>query len=416
MNDIYIKRSCRLCNSQDLISVFKLNDSPICDQYLTTIQLQKFYDLDLMYCKECGFTQINSVIVPSIIYNNYTYVSIESLGLVNHYKKYYNSLKKIKNLNENSLIIDIGCNDATLLNFFQKDGSKVLGIELPLKAFNGYIENNYDIEVLNISLNKNTVQEIVEKYGKANMITINNLFSNIDNLYDTTKNIISLLDDDGIFVIESSYLLDMLENKIFDFIYHEHLSYLSILPLSAFFEKFEMRLFSLKKTDIKGGSMRYHFCKINSQHKLDDCSLDLINKEKRFNIGLERFSIFKDYIDNVKKRLLDYLNKNLDNEIVGFGASATTTTFISYFSLEKYIDYLVDNNEDKTEKYSPGYHIPVYNTTVLQKKKRRVIIIFAWRFSMKIVPQLQNSYNTIIMPFPEFKIISPLFKEIKNGS
>ena len=410
-NDMYIKKSCRLCDSQDLVSVFKLNDSPICDQYLKNIKSQEFYDLDLMYCKACGFTQIKSVIVPLIVYNNYTYVSIESLGLVDHYKKYYDTIKKIKNLNEHSFVIDIGCNDATLLNSFKKDGSKVLGIELPLKALNAHIQNNYDIEVLNISLDKNSVYQIIEKYGKADIITINNLFSNIDNLYDTTKNIISLLNDDGIFVIESSYLLDMLENKIFDFIYHEHLSYLSITPLIPFFEKFEMRLFSLQRTNIKGGSMRYHFCKRESNRKLDDDSMELINKEKKFNIGLEKFNIFKNYIDNLKKRLLDYLNKNLDNEVVGFGASATTTTFISYFSLAKYIDYLVDDNKDKIDKYSPGYHIPVYNTTVLEKKKKRIVIVFAWRYYMKIVPKLQNSYNTIIIPCPELKIILPLLKK-----
>jgi len=157
--------------------------------------------------------------------------------------------------------------------------------------------------------------------------------------------------------------------------------------------------------------MRYHFCKRESNRKLDDDSMELINKEKKFNIGLEKFNIFKNYIDNLKKRLLDYLNKNLDNEVVGFGASATTTTFISYFSLAKYIDYLVDDNKDKIDKYSPGYHIPVYNTTVLEKKKKRIVIVFAWRYYMKIVPKLQNSYNTIIIPCPELKIILPLLKK-----
>lgn len=98
------------------------------------------------------------------------------------------------------------------------------------------------------------------------MITINNLFANIDDLHSFVEGLEFLLSPQGVVVIESSYLGDMVDNMVFDFIYHEHLSYFSILPLIKFFDSFDMRLIHLQHVETKGGSFRYYWARKNSLH------------------------------------------------------------------------------------------------------------------------------------------------------
>ena len=293
MSNFYIKQDCRLCGSKNIEIVLPLQKSPLCDAYLERQRKQEFYDLNLCLCNECSFVQIDTVIDPETIYRDYIYVTKSSPGLQKHFKEYSADVCNFLNLNESNLTIDIGSNDGTLLSFFQQKGHNVLGIEPSKKAANSANENG--IETLSEFFDKNLADLIVDQRGKASLITINNLFANVENLNEFVGNIDTLLDDDGVLVIESSYLLDMIDNMVFDFIYHEHLSYFSILPLVRFFEQFDMQLIHVHEVSTKGGSLRYYWARNSSKWRRSSNVEKLILRETKAKININKF---KDYEKN----------------------------------------------------------------------------------------------------------------------
>ena len=401
MSNFYIKQDCRLCGSKNIEIVLPLQKSPLCDAYLERQRKQEFYDLNLCLCNECSFVQIDTVIDPETIYRDYIYVTKSSPGLQKHFKEYSADVCNFLNLNESNLTIDIGSNDGTLLSFFQQKGHNVLGIEPSKKAANSANENG--IETLSEFFDIGLANAIVDQYGKASLITINNLFANVDNLNEFVEGINVLLDSNGVLVIESSYLLDMIDNMVFDFIYHEHLSYFSILPLVRFFKQFDMQLIHVNEVGTKGGSLRYYWARNNSKWNPSLNVKELSLREAKAGINTEKFKDYEARIETVKFQLLEFLEKHKEDKIVGYGASATSTTLITHFELQKYFSYLVDDNVDKVNTYSPGYHIPVHNFDRLKNEQPDVIIILAWRFKETILKKLSFFKGIIIVPLPTFE-------------
>jgi len=401
MSDSYIRQSCRLCDSNNIKVVLPLQKSPLCDAYLELPKKQKFYNLNLCLCNECGFSQIDTVIDPEIIYRDYIYVTTSSPGLQAHFEKYALEVCNFLNLDKSKLTVDIGSNDGTLLKVFQKFNHNVLGIEPSVKAASSANENG--IETLSEFFDIGLANAIVDQYGKASLITINNLFANVDNLNEFVEGINVLLDSNGVLVIESSYLLDMIDNMVFDFIYHEHLSYFSILPLVRFFKQFDMRLIHVNEVGTKGGSLRYYWARNNSKWNPSLNVKELSLREVKAGINTEKFKDYETRIEAVKFQLLEFLEKHKEEKIVGYGASATSTTLISHFELHKYFSYLVDDNVDKVNTFSPGYHVPVYSPKKLINDKPDIIVILAWRFKGEIINKLDNIfYGNVVVPLPYF--------------
>ncbi|EMJ94903.1 methionine biosynthesis protein MetW-like protein [Leptospira kirschneri str. JB] len=402
MDNFYLKKDCRLCKSTELIKILPLTPTALCDAYLKNKKDQEIYPLDLFQCKKCGFVQIECVVDPEIIYRDYIYVTTSSSGLSSHFENYAKDVFENLNLKPNNLVMDIGSNDGTLLSYFKKKNVKVLGVEPSIKTAEEATQRG--IETLPEFFNVDLAKKIKGKFGSVDLITINNLFANIDDLHSFVEGLEFLLSPQGVVVIESSYLGDMVDNMVFDFIYHEHLSYFSILPLIKFFDSFGLRLIHLQHVGTKGGSFRYYWARKNSIHSVSEEVSKFIEIEKEKNMNESYFKKYADRINKVKAELIQELEKSKGKKkIIGYGASATSTTLIYHFGLEKYVDYLVDDNPGKIDTYSPGLHIPVKHPDVLNSEGDAVLIVLAWRYFDLIRSKLKNQKLTLICPLPEFK-------------
>ncbi len=402
MDNFYLKKDCRLCKSTELIKILPLTPTALCDAYLKNKKDQEIYPLDLFQCKKCGFVQIECVVDPEIIYRDYIYVTTSSSGLSSHFENYAKDVFENLNLKPNNLVMDIGSNDGTLLSYFKKKNVKVLGVEPSIKTAEEATQRG--IETLPEFFNVDLAKKIKGKFGSVDLITINNLFANIDDLHSFVEGLEFLLSPQGVVVIESSYLGDMVDNMVFDFIYHEHLSYFSILPLIKFFDSFGLRLIHLQHVGTKGGSFRYYWARKNSIHSVSEEVSKFIEIEKEKNMNESYFKKYADRINKVKAELIQELEKSKGKKkIIGYGASATSTTLIYHFGLEKYVDYLVDDNPGKIDTYSPGLHIPVKHPDVLNSEGDVVLIVLAWRYFDLIRSKLKNQKLTLICPLPEFK-------------
>lgn len=411
-NVIYRRKTCRACNNNDLELYFQLKPTPIGDAYITYDQIniiQDLYPIDLFMCKTCGLAQLLDVIDPDILYGTYIYNTVHSVGLNKHFENYSKEVASFCNLPLNSLVIDLGSNDGTLLSFFKTNGYKVLGIE-PAKHI-AEQANKKGVDTFNSFFNKSVSEEILKKYGKAKLITANNVFANIDEINDWVQGIENLLDHDGVFVFESYYLLDVIKNKVFDFIYHEHLTSFSIKPVIKLFSKYGLNLVAVQHVNTKGGSLRYFIQKNNGPIKENDTVVIALKEEENFGLyEKETYQKFDKDIDVLKKQTLDYLTtaKQSGLKIAAFGASITGTTLTYHYELCKLLDYFVDDNTAKQGLYSPGIHLPVYPTSKIYEDKPDIVVLLAWRFADIFIENnkkyLENG-GEFLLPVPIFKLI-----------
>ncbi len=412
IGNCFRRDTCRLCDSRNLKIILHLTPTALCDAYVPAHRVnlvQEVYPLDLYLCTECGYIHLPYVVDPEIIYRDYIYVTTSSLGLAEHFKKYASDvMKKLKPF-ENELIIDIGSNDGTLLRYFKNHGMRVLGIEPATEIARRVTESG--IETIPEFFNSALSDKILISHERASIITINNLFANIDDLKEIVNGVRKLLTPNGVFIIESSYVSDMIKNMVFDFIYHEHLSYFSVKPLHTFFRRFNMEMFDIEHTPTKGGSLRYYVQLSTGNRSVMPIVSDLISYEE--NIGLyqtETYKAFSDKINNRKEQLRNKLQqlKKEKKTIAGYGGSATTTTFLYHFGIREMIDYIVDDNPAKQYTFSPGYHIPVLPSDVLYERKPDYVVVFAWRFFEPIVKKHQaylDHGGRFIRPLPDFEIL-----------
>ena len=268
------------------------------------------------------------------------------------------------------------------------------------------------IKTINNYFSRDLAKQMVAEHGHAKLVTANNVFANIDDLISWVNGVNELLSVDGIFVFESYYLADLLQNMVFDFIYHEHLSAFSVKPIQALFERVGLKLAAVERVPTKGGSLRY-FVQRPKGPLSDDGSVAKM-RALEDSMGLyrkETYTAFADKINGLKVEMKRFLAKakSEGKSIAGFGASITGTTLIYHFEIGEYLDYLVDDNIAKQGRFSPGLHLSVLPTSAIYELKPDYVVVLAWRFAEPFIKKNQaylKEGSCIIVPVPEFKVVN----------
>jgi hypothetical protein len=255
-------------------------------------------------------------------------------------------------------------------------------------------------------------RQIATKYGKAKVIAANNVFAHINDLDDIVHGVSELLTKDGVFVIEAPYNVDLIEKNLFDIIYHEHLSYLSVRPLDRYFKSFGLRIFDVVKTPVHGGSIRMYVQFNEGPYSVEPSVQNFIDNEREK--GLSDISTYKKFalsIEANKKNLTTILRrlKEEKKSIAGYGAPAKSTTLLHYFNIgPETIDFIADDSVFKQGLYTPGKHIPVVAPDEIYTKKPDYLLLLAWNFSDSII-KIHNKYarqgGKFIVPVPTPLII-----------
>ena len=402
---------CRLCLSESLELLFSLKPTPPAEWYFPESHrsaTSRTFPLDLVICHNCYHVQLVDVLDPQALFSNYFYESQTSPGLISHFAKYAQSVSREVDLMPGALVVDIGSNDGTLLENFQRLGFRVAGVE-PSIGLSNY-SNSRGIKTYNSFLNMETVRAISANLGMVDLITANNVFAHNDDLRGMAECINALLKPGGKFVFEVSSILHTIKGSVFDYIYHEHLSYHSLISLIPFLKEFELNIFHVEIIHTKGGSYRVYAEKGRPKRGLTRDLDEALRLEYRE--GLENTFFYTSMMNRVrtqKEKLLSFLkDTNKNSSLVGFGASATTTTLAYEFELVDKIKYLVDDNPIRHNCLLPGTDIKVYSPEHMENEPNSAVILLAWRFSDLILPKLKGQNNTskvIIKPLPEFSLI-----------
>ncbi|MDO8662349.1 MAG: class I SAM-dependent methyltransferase [Candidatus Omnitrophota bacterium] len=412
MKKEYYKRStCRLCDSTRVYSGVKFEATPPGDTFVTQAEInraQKRYPIDVCLCEDCGSIQLLDVVNPEILYGPYLYQTSISLGLPEHFRRYADEVLAAVAIKPGSLVIDIGSNDGTLLRCFQERGMKVLGIDPASAAVKTALARGVD--TIQAFFDRNLARKIRSERGDVGIVAANNVIANVDALGDFVDGIRELIEPNGYFVMETGCGASLLEKRLIDVVYHEHLSYFTVKPLEGFFRRHGMKIIDAYWIPSKGGSIRC-FVQADKSSAIPKPSVrEMIYMEEDKGIGtmdsLRKMGVF---ITERKKGLTSLLDglRAQGKTIVGYGASVGVTTLLYLFGLDKYLDYLVDDDATRFERFSPGQHIPVYSSVVLNEKNPDYVLILAWRYTDPIMKRHEKYIQQggrFISLLPELKI------------
>ena len=372
------KFECRSCGNENLKRVVSLGYQPLANNLLKNLNEKcEFYPLEVNYCELCHNCQLSVAVDPKKMFANYLYTSSTSKVFRDHFinaaKKYCKELK----LNKKSYIIDIGSNDGIALKPFLDMGFKnVLGIE-PAKNL-AKIANQKKIKTLNVFLEKKNLKKIK---GNANLILASNVFAHSDKLKEMAECMMFLLSKNGTIIIEVQYLMNTLKDLTFDNIYHEHYNYWSLTSLVNFFKQFNGKIFRSEKVDTHGGSLRIYISK-NNKIKTEKSVKQMLLEEE--NYGIKKYKTYKEFgekVYTIRENVIKNIKKlkNKKKQIIGYGAPAKATTALNFFGISSEIDFIVEDNNLKHEKFVPGVKIPIKSKSKIKNKDNNLLVL-AWNF------------------------------------
>ncbi len=378
------KFNCRSCGNTNLKRVVSLGYQPLANNLLNKQKDDcELYPLEVNYCEKCHNCQLSVSVDPKKMFSNYLYTSSTSSVFREHFIKA--SKKFIKDLKLNkkkSYIIDIGSNDGVALKPFLDQGfKKILGVE-PAKNL-AKLANKNKIKTFNGFLDKKNIKKI--KKG-ADLILASNVFAHSDKLEEMAECMFNLLSKKGTIIIEVQYLMNTLKDITFDNIYHEHYNYWSLTSLTYFFKKFDSTIFRSEKVDTHGGSIRIYIKK-GKKIKIEKSVKQMLQDEEKF--GIKKFDTYKKFGEKVYE-IRENVRKNIkklrktNKLIIGYGAPAKATTALNFFGISKEIDFIVEDNELKHNKFIPGVRIPIKNKSQI-KNKKNTLIVLAWNFYKDII-------------------------------
>lgn len=408
---------CPLCNNSSLQEFCNFGDTALAGGFLRLdqIPLEKKYPMRLGFCKSCYGTQIIDHINPDILFKSYFYYSSNIKTLCDHFEGLASEIfSRFIQDNEDDVVLEFGCNDGVLLNPLARKGiKKIIGVD-PAKNVVKKIDN-LKIKVYNNYLNRFTSKKILKDFGKVKVILANNVFAHISEIKETTICVSSLLDDDGIFIFEVHYLGKLIEEMQYDFVYHEHIYYHSLISLTKFLASHNLIIFDLKFLDIHAGSIRVYATKKNSKYSKNITkTVEHVKKSEREK-GYHKIETFEKFGEKVYKHsnaLIKLLNeiKSKNKEVYGYGASGRANTVLQLSKINSdIIPFMIDDAKEKWGFFTPGSHIPIISNKVLTTKNApEYVLLFAWSFIKEILKKNKTFLKRggkFIIPLPNIKIL-----------
>ncbi|MDO8594370.1 MAG: class I SAM-dependent methyltransferase [bacterium] len=402
--------SCFICQNKYLFRFLNFGNQPPSDAFVRKEDIGKpetKYTLSLYFCGECGLVQLGYAVDPNMLFRDYVYTTGMNNSLRKNFRELVDKIVFRFALGRSDLAIDIGSNDGTLLENYASHNVSTLGVDPSSVAA---IAVSKGIKTVRDFWNKGTAERIVKEYGKAKVVTATNVFAHVEDLDSFMRGLQAGLRDDGVFISESGYLLDMVETLGYDAVYHEHLRYYSLKPLTVLFERFGMEMFDVEHIPSHNGSIRVYAARKGAYAKTSSIGELLAQEERK---GLHT----KETLVQFAKRAYAHRDaftalltgiKKSGKRIVGIGAPAKGNTLLNFCGITtETIDCLLEKSELKIGLYAPGTRIPVVSESLLYSERPDFALILSWNLASELMPKLRaNGYKgAFIIPFPEPKIV-----------
>jgi len=404
---------CRFCETPLQQTFVDLGMSPLANSYIKNDQLSKmepFYPLHTYVCSKCYLVQLMEFESPENIFSDYAYFSSFSDSMLQHAKEYVEHMIERFNFDSRSQVIEIASNDGYLLQYFKEKGVRVLGIEPAENVAKAALEKG--IQSITKFFGTQTASEISNEGIQGDLLIGNNVLAHVPNLNDFVKGLKIALKPHGIITIEFPHLLRLMEDNLFDTIYHEHFSYFSFMTVKEVFETHGLKMFDVEEVATHGGSLRIYACHEEDYSRNIAQRVDsLINKEIEMGFNtLEHYRTFGEKVKETKRKILDFLitEKRAGKSIVGYGAPAKGNTLLNYCGIRTdFMDYTVDRSPHKQNQYLPGVHIPIYSPEEIIMTRPDYLVILPWNIKEEIMRQMSHIRDwgsKFVVFIPEVKV------------
>jgi hypothetical protein len=388
---VTVRDTCRLCGSARIVLSVPLAQVPIVSPNVAAegenASLAKVVaPLDNYLCEECGLNQLVHVVDPSLIYRNYLDRTQVSLGLAEHFRGLRDAVAARLPLRAGDLVVEFGSNDGTLLGFFKEAGARVQGVDpatrIAAEATGRGIPTRADF------FGRAVAAEIVAESGRARAVLANNAMANIDDLDEILAGVKLLLDDDGLFVFETQYALDVFEKTLLDVIYHEHITTFSVRPVVRSFARHGLAVIDAERIPTKGGSIRFWIQRDGGPRRVSAQVAGLVEAEERAGLyDRATHARFAERVAGIKRDLHAAVDavRAAGGRVAGYGASVGCAALIHQFELEGRLEMLFDDKPFKSRLAGPGYDLPVFTSGDLMREKPDLVVILAWRYAEPIM-------------------------------
>lgn len=407
-------RNCRFCGAGRLHTFVDLGKSPLANGYLTETRLcepEPFYPLHAFVCQECFLVQLDEFERPEQIFGHYAYFSSYSDIWLRHCESYAEKIIDRFKLGRQSHVIEVASNDGHLLQFFQKRGMHVTGIE-PARNVAAVAEAR-GIPTLIRFFGAKTARDLLRKGIQADLLVGNNVLAHVPDLNDFVRGLKILLAPRGVLTLEFPHLQTLIEQNQFDTIYHEHFSYFSFTTVEQVFAQHGLTLFDVRKIPTHGGSLRIYARHIEADEFQPLTSRVRHIREQETRAGLrclEAYRSFAEKAELVKHEFRSFLvsAKKQGHTVAAYGAPAKGNTLLNYCGVRSdLLEYTVDRSPHKQGMFLPGTHIPIHPPGRIRETMPRYLVILAWNLKDEIVEQMaciREWGGQFVIPIPRLRV------------
>lgn len=406
---------CLVCGASGLKLFLDLGPTTLANKFIAEDELglpEAVYPLRVAFCPGCTHVQLLERVPPHAMFDDYLYISSASETLRNHLDSLSATLIGRLGLSTGDLVVDIGCNDGTLLDAFRRNSDgrvRVLGVD-PARNLAAAVAH-LGIERVEKLFTAETAASIRKQWGGARLITATNTFPHIQELADFAAGLKNLLAPGGVFVGEAHYLVDILDQVAFDTVYHEHVSYWALGPIQRLMRDNGLEVVDVQRLPIHHGQLRFFVQRAGESEVRESVAQLLQYEQERGLRDYETYERFAERVYGIRRELTQTLAglRESGNRVVGYGAPAKGNTLLTYLNLgADKLDYIVDKSPFKQGRFTPGMHIPVVPTSRLTSDRPEYVLLLAWNFQDEVLQQ-QSEYREqggkFITPVPEVRII-----------
>ena len=401
---------CRNCKKKEFDKISKIGSQPISSIFLKKKRKIKKFSLDLYKCKICKLVQLNKIPNLKDMYGkDYGYKTSVSNLMINHLKKKFSHVNKIKLIRQNSNILDIGSNDGTFLNFFKKPKSKLnlYGIDPSASAFLSNYKKGINV-IDNFFDEKLAKKYFIKNKIKFSLITSFAMFYDVEDPNSFCKSISKVLEKNGLWIVEFSYFPLLLKNLTYDQICHEHCTYYTLQTFKNIISRNNMKIIDFNINKINGGSIEIICSQKVSKFKINKKKIQNLLKEEE-KINTFDYKIFNLRVNASRENLLAFLSEVNKNEIIGYGASTKGNVILNFCKINnKQISYICDANPSKKGKFTPGSEIPIITKEKMRKIKPKYLLVLIWSFKKEVLLQEKKFIfrgGKLIFPLPVFHVV-----------
>ena len=393
-NEYTVINKCRICSNNSVNEILKLEPQYIATTFVTDNENNPMakikIPLTLILCKKCGLVQLKETVRPDLLYKNYFYRTAINETMKRDLQDVVNYAVENVKTESNDVVVDIGANDCTMVSMYP-DHLKRFGIEPATNI--DWSNVSESITVVNDYFSKDIVLKATN-YKKAKIISATAMFYDFDDPNVVTKDIKDILHEDGVCVIQVSYLLDTIRDMNFYDVVHEHLEYYSLKSINYLMERNGLKVIDATTNFVNGGSLRVLVTHKDSRRPKSKRYQEILDEEEKWNLEeLDTYVQYEHKIKDIIKKSREFIVNEIENggTVIGLGASTKGNVLLQICRIGKdLLPYISDRNKEKVGLHTLGTDIEIISEEKAREINPSAMLVIPWNFKEEILSREQN--------------------------